>query len=156
MRCLIFEGIVLALSFPVAFAQATPASSPQTDTQSIIQTETDLFTAKMNSDPEVIGRALADDWVNMTPTGRGWGKAELTEHLRQHSGERPPYTAQQQSLEVFLFGDTAVATYVEVDTAKPDANLPTKTLQIDLTDVFVKTDGKWKLRMSRASPHLQQ
>jgi hypothetical protein len=78
------------------------------------------------------------------------------EHWRQHSGELPPYSGEQWGLEVFLFGDTAVATFIEVDTAKPDKNLPWQKLETDGTDVFVRNDGIWKLRMSRASPHLDQ
>jgi len=169
MRFLAPSVVTLALTF-VAVTQERPRSTtgtsptnadrtetPQTDTQSIIRIETDLFRAtKVTIDPIVIDKIVADDWVSMTPTGRGWGKAESMEHLRQHSGELPPYSAQQQDLEVFLFGDTAVATFVEVYTAKPDKNLPWQTLQTDGTDVFVRNGGIWKLRMSRASPHLQQ
>ena len=57
---------------------------------------------------------------------------------------------------MFVFGDTAVAVYVEVDTAKPGANLHFSTLHTDATDVFVKAGGEWKLKMSRGSPRLQQ
>ena len=76
------------------------------------------------------------------------------EHLHQHRGELQPYSAQQQDLQVFLFGSTAVATYVEEDTAKPDQHLLWgNKLQTDATDVFVKDGGIWKLRLSRGSPH---
>jgi ketosteroid isomerase-like protein len=154
-------GIVIVVaveSRSAANQTQAETKTPQSETQSVLQVETALFRAKMTTDPVVIGNFVADDWVNIAPTGwdRGWGKAPLMEHLRQHSGERPPYSGRQQDLEVFVFGDTAVATYVEVDTAEPDKNLPRKTQQLDGTDVFVKSDGVWKLRLSRASPHLQQ
>jgi hypothetical protein len=63
---------------------------------------------------------------------------------------------RQEDLKVFVFGDTAVAVYVEVDTAMPGANLSFDTLHTDATDVFVKAGGQWKLKMSRGSPRLQQ
>ena len=159
MRLLVNLIVILTLT-AVTVAQERPRSASETqqsDTESLIQLEKDLFRAKMTSDPEVIGKVLADDWVNITPTGRGWGKPELIERLHQHPGELPPYSAQQQDLQVFLFGNTAVAAYFEEDTAKPDQHLPWgNKLQTDVTDVFVKDGGTWKLRMSRASPHFQQ
>jgi len=97
--------------------------------ESLVQIEKDLFKAKTTSDPELIGKFLADDWVNFSPTGRGWGKPELIEHLRQHPGVLPPVSARQEDLQVFLFGSTAVAVYVEVDTAQPGANLPLARLK---------------------------
>jgi ketosteroid isomerase-like protein len=125
-------------------------------TESIVQIEKDLFKAKMTSDPEMIDKFVADDWVNYSPDGLSSRKSELMEILRQHPGKLPPFVGRQEDLKVFLFGDTAVAVYVEVDTAKPGENLPFSTLQTDATDVFVKAGGEWKLRMSRGSPHLQQ
>jgi hypothetical protein len=139
-----------------SLTNARGTEPPQTDTQSVVQIETDLFRAKMTSDPIVIGKVLAADWVNSTPTGHRWGSLNSWNTCRQHSGELPPYSSRQQDLEVFLLGDTAVATYFEVRTAKPDKNLPWSTLQTDMTDVFVKSAGIWQLRMSRASPHLEQ
>ena len=151
---LILTAVIFAQTGP---APATSATKMQhSDTESLVQIEKDLLKAKLTSDPEAIGKFLADDWVNFSPTGRGWGKPELMEHLRQHSGEVAPFSARQEDLQVFLFGDTAVAVYLEVDTAKPGTNLPFSTLQTDATDVFVKDVGTWKLRMSRGCPHLQQ
>jgi ketosteroid isomerase-like protein len=126
------------------------------DLESIVQIEKALFKAKMTSDSEVIRKFVADDWVNYSPDGLSSGKAELMEHLRQNHGELPAIVGRQEELKVFVFGDTAVAVYVEVDTAKPGANLPFSTLHTDATDVFVKAGGEWKLKMSRGSPRLQQ
>ena len=85
--------------------------------------------------------------VNISPTGREGSKAGIMQHLRQHPGELPPFAGQQQDLQVYVFGNTGVATYVEELTAKPDQHLPWSKLQTDGTDVFVKDSGTWKLRL---------
>jgi hypothetical protein len=73
------------------------------------------------------------------------------QHMREHAGEAPPFSAKYQDMQVFLFGDTAVAVYVRVNTARAGANLPWQVLRSDSTDVFTKSSGGWKLRMSRGS-----
>jgi len=100
-------------------------------------------------------KVFADDWVNLEPDRRGPGKPEMMEFLHRlfQDKKTPPKPfpdKQQRDLQVFLFGATAVATYFEEDTAKPDQH------SLDVTDVFVKDGGTWKLRLSRASPHFQQ
>jgi hypothetical protein len=159
MRLLVNSIAILILTaVTVARTGQAPGGTKtqHSDTESIVQIEKDLFKAKMTSDPEVIGKLAANDWVNYSPDGQSSGKPELMEHLRQHPGQLPPIVGRQEDLKVFLFGDRAVAVYVEVDTAKPGTNLPFSTLQTDATDVFVKAEGEWKLRMSRGSPRLQQ
>jgi ketosteroid isomerase-like protein len=125
------------------------AQTQHSDTESLTQIEKDLFKVKMTRDPDVIGKVVADDWVNLEPDRRGPGKAEMIEFLRQHSGQLPPSSFQQHDLQVFIFGNTAVATYVQGDTAQPDGQ------PMDVTDVFVKDDGTWKLRLTRGSLHFQ-
>jgi hypothetical protein len=130
----------------------------QSDSESLVQLEQDFFKAHWMSDPEVVGladRVLADDWVNLEPDRRGPGKPEMMELLhrlyRDKKAFPKPYPdMKQRDLQVFLFGNTAVASYVQEDTAKPDQH------PLDVTDVFVKDGGTWKLRMSKSSPHFQQ
>jgi hypothetical protein len=132
------------------------AVTQQSDAELLAQIEKDLFQAKMKSNPDVIEKFLSDDWVNISPTGREGSKAGVVQHLRQHPGDLPPFTGQQQDLQVYIFGNTGVVTYVEELTAKPDQHLLWSKLQTDGTDVFVKESGTWKLRLSRGSPHFQQ
>lgn len=150
-------GLFSVLLFPSDHNPVRAATSgtetQHSDTESIVQIEKDLFKAQAMGDPEVVGLAgkvLADDWVNLEPDRRGPGKPEMMELLHQHSGQLPPSSFQQQGLQVFLFGNTAVATYFEGDTGKPDEH------PVDVTDVFVRDDGTWKLRLTRGSLHFQQ
>ena len=156
--------VIMTLSV-VAVALERPSSTPakqatarggtvtqQSDTELVVQAEKDLLKVKITSDPEVVeavGKVLADDWVNLEPDRRGPGKAEMMAFLRQRSGQLTSHTAQRD-LQVFLFGNTAVATYFEEDTANPDQH------PVDVTDVFVKDNGTWNLRLTRGSPHFQQ
>jgi ketosteroid isomerase-like protein len=164
-----FDVIVILTISLVAVALERPSSAPakqvaahvgtateHSDTELLVQMEKDLFQAKMTTNPDVIEKFLSDDWVNISPTGREGSKAGLVQHLRQHPGELPPFTGQQQDLQVYVFGNAGVATYVEELTAKPDQHLPWSKVQTDGTDVFVKESGTWKLRLSRGSPHVQQ
>jgi ketosteroid isomerase-like protein len=168
MRLSLDVIVILTISL-VAVAPERPNSTPakgatarggavtqQPDTELLVQIEKDLFQAKMTGNPDVIEKFLSDDWVNISPTGREGSKAGLVQHLRQHPGQLPPFTGQQQDLQVYVFGNAGVATYVEELTAKPDEHLPWSKLQTDGTDVFVKDSGTWKLRLSRGSPHSQQ
>lgn len=139
-------------------AATSGTETQRSDTESLIQIEKDLFKAHWTSDPEVVemvDKVFADDWVNLEPDRRGPGKPEMMDLLhrlyRDKNAFPKPYPdMQQRDLQVFLFGNTAVATYLYEDTAKPDQH------PADVTDVFVKDSGTWKLRLTRASPHFQQ
>ncbi|HEX2662168.1 MAG TPA: nuclear transport factor 2 family protein [Candidatus Acidoferrum sp.] len=155
-------GLFSLVLFPREHHPVRAASSgteaQHSDSESLIQIEKDLFKAHWTSNPEVVemvDKVFADDWVNLEPDRRGPGKPEMMDLLdrlyRDKKALPKPYPVmQQRDLQVFLFGNTAVATYFYGDTAKPDQH-PT-----DVTDVFVKDGGAWKLRLSRASPHFQQ
>ena len=78
------------------------------------QWKKDLLKVRLTRDPEAVeavGKVLADDWVNLEPDRRGPGKAGMMEFLHQRSGPVSPSSVGQQDLRVFLFGNTAVATY---------------------------------------------
>jgi ketosteroid isomerase-like protein len=149
--------IAVWLSIATAFGQghANPvsqspdtASSRDADTQSIQQIETDWLKAEGTTDPSVVDRVLADDLVNLTPTGIGPGKAEILRNFRQHKGKSPPYTVRQQDMHIFILNETsAVAAYVKIYVANENKNVARE----DTTHVFTKDCGTWKLRIARAS-----
>ena len=168
MRLSLDVIVILSISL-VAVALERPSSTPakqgtaqvgtatqHSDTELLVQMEKDLFRAKMTANPDVVDKFVSDDWVNISPTGREGSKAGIMQNLRQHPGQLPPFTGQQQDLQVYVFGNTGVATFVEEFTANPNQHLPWSKQQTDGTDVFVKDSGTWKLRLSRGSPHVQQ
>lgn len=70
MRSLVNLIAILTLT-TVTIAQERPRPASQTqqsDTESLVQLEKELFKAHWMSDPEVVGltnKVLADDWVNL-------------------------------------------------------------------------------------------
>ncbi len=144
--------LVLVANSVLAFARENSPPKPSGDSQSIEQLEADLLQAEMTTDPAAIDRIFADDWVSLTPNGTGPSKAAILERYRQDAGQAQPYTAKQQSMQVFRWGDTAVAAYVKVYTAKENNNIAHQ----DTTDIFIKSNGVWKLRLTRTSPHANE
>ena len=106
----------------------------------------------MTTDPAVFDRIVADDWVNLNPTRIGPNQATILERYRERAGHAPPYVAKEEDLQIYLLGETAVAAYIKVYTANENHNVASH----DTTDIFIKTSGIWKLRISRTSPHAEQ
>jgi uncharacterized protein DUF4440 len=149
--------VLLAATFVVmATAAFSPESavSPSTsevskkEEQQIRQLEAEMLKGEMNSDPVIFEKILADDCLNL-PAGPDLTKAKLVEGIRKSRGQAPPYIAQVEDMHVFTLGDTAVAMY-EKEYA-PRANRGQLDRQA-VTDVFVRSAGTWKLKISRASP----
>jgi len=147
---------MILLSPVAAFAQGQPSPPPcttatrqQSDTQAIEQIEADFLSAEKETDPAIIDRVLADDYVNLTPHGIGPGKAELLKNFRTHVGQAPPYSVENRDMHIYILGDTGVAACVKVYTAKENGNIAHE----DTTHIFTRTNGVWKLRISRANIH---
>ena len=147
---------VILLSPVAAFAQGQPNPQPsatatrqQSDIQAIEQIEADFVSAEKETDPAIIDRGLANDYVNLTPHGIGPGKADLLKNFRAHAGQAPPYSVETKDMHIYILGDTAVAAYVKIYTAKENGNVAHE----DTTHIFTRTNGVWKLRISRASIH---
>ena len=91
---------------------------------------------------------MACNCLNL-PVGSGLTKVKLVEGVRKSQGQAPPDIASVEDMHVYMLGDTAVAMYVKEYAVRANPN------QIDrqyLTDVFVRTVGTWKLKISRSSP----
>jgi ketosteroid isomerase-like protein len=107
-----------------------------------------MLKGEMNSDPAVFEKIVADDCL-MLPAGPDLTKAKLIEGVYKSQGQAPPYIAREEDMHVYMLGDTAIAMYVKEYAVRAN---PNQVDRQDLTDVFVRTAGTWKLKISRSSP----
>jgi len=114
-----------------------------------IQVETARF--EQHNDP-AIAKYLADDWVCVGQR-RTLSKKEFVENVKQnfatHENGVNPYAIEKKNLQVHIFGNTAVVTYLKEYRQTPDT---TKGFSEDDTDVFVRDAGRWRLRFTKIAP----
>ena len=152
MRNLVLMAATFLTMTAAVFSQKPAVSASateglQNDEQQIRQLEAELLKGEMNSDPAVFERIVADDCLHL-PAGPDFTKAKLVEGVRKAQGQAPPYFAQVEYMHVYILGDTAVVFY-QKDYAQR-AN-PGQLDRQALTDVFLRSAGTWKLKISRAS-----
>jgi len=126
-----------------------PSKATQATQTEIQQVEDDWLQAERSTNPTALERILANDFVNLTPTGIGPDKETLLENFLQHAGEAPPYSVRQEDMHIYILGDAAVAAFVKVYIAKENGNVTRE----DDTHVYTREGGIWKLRISRVSLH---
>ncbi|MGC2447456.1 MAG: nuclear transport factor 2 family protein [Candidatus Sulfotelmatobacter sp.] len=139
--------IMATAAYSQKSAVSASAEMSQKDEQQIRQLEEEMLKGEMNSDPVVFEKILTDDCVNL-PAGPELTKAKLVEGIRKSQGQSPPYTARETDMHVYVLGDTGIAIYVKEYIAREN---PHQVDDQDVTDVFVRSAGTWKLKISRAT-----
>lgn len=153
MRSAIALAAFLCLGIRPALSQAASANVQESthaapsDIDAIQRIEAELIKSEGNTDIAEFERTLADDYVNLGPHGLGPGKNQIIDGMKPHAGQAPPYSVEMHNLRVYVLGDTAVAASVRTYTAKENGN----TADEDVTHIFVRDHGIWKLKISRAS-----
>jgi ketosteroid isomerase-like protein len=153
MRNFVLQAATVLIVATAAFSQKSAVSASagkvsQKDEQQIRQLEAEMLKGEMNSDPAVFEKIVADDCL-MLPAGPDLTKARLVEGVYKSQGQAPPYIAREEDMHVYMLGDTAIAMYVKEYAVRAN---PNQVDRQDLTDVFVRTAGTWKLKISRSSP----
>jgi uncharacterized protein DUF4440 len=152
MRNLASLAATFLIMATAAYSQKSAVSASanevsQKDEQQIRQLEEEMLKGEMNSDPVVFEKILTDDCLNL-PAGPDLTKAKLIEGVRKSQGQAPPYVAREEDMHVYILGDTAVAIYVKEYAVRAN---PNQVDRQDLTDIFVRSAGTWKLKISRAT-----
>jgi len=153
MRYTIVLALLLCFGVPSGLSQSAPSEAQKSptavrsDNDAIRGLEGELITAETTTDIAAFERILGDDYVNLNPRGMGPGKNKILEGMKPHAGQAAPYSVEMNDLEVYVLGDTAVAASVRTYTAKANGN----TAKEDTTHIFVRDNGTWKLKISRAS-----
>jgi ketosteroid isomerase-like protein len=146
MRSLFPLLLVLACA---AVALAQTRAHENMDSGLIQQLEASWLNAERTTDAALLDQVMADDFVGIGVNGETPGKAQLLKNWRSQAGQGPPYTGETSGMRVFVLGEVAVATYTKTYIAKENRNVAHE----DVTDVFTRQHGSWKMRLSRFSPH---
>ena len=152
MRSFVLYAATLMIMAGAGFSQQSVASAStsevsEKDEQQIRQLEADMLKGEMTSDPAVFERIFADDCLNL-PAGPDLTKTKIVEGIRKSQGHIPPYSARETDMQVYILGDTAIATYVKEYSVRAN---PNQIDDQDLTDIFVRSAGARKLKISRAT-----
>jgi len=152
MRSFVLVAATFLIVATAAFSQKSALSAStgevsRKDEQQIRQLEAEMLKGEMNSDPVVFEKILADDCLSL-PAGPDLTKAKLVEGVRKSQGQAPPYIAREEDMHVYMLGDTAIAIYVKEYAVRAN---PNQVDRQDLTDIFVRSAGTWKLKISRAT-----
>ncbi len=141
----IFSAILLA-ALPL-LSQDRPKSADQ---QELRRIEAQTAVMEQKNDP-AIAQILADDWVFMG--ARALSKAEFIANVKRNRATQEnginPYMIDKTNVQVCVFGDTAVVTFIKEYRQVSDG---TKGFKEDATDVFTREAGKWRLRFTRIAP----
>jgi len=133
---------------PSLKSQAAP---PSADEQALRGIETEIAKLEQQND-STFAKFFAKDWICVGPT-RVLSKTEFVENIQHnfltHANGLNPYTIEKKNVQVRVFGDTAVVTYIKEYRQEPDT---TKFFNEDDTDVFTREAGGWRLRFTKVAP----
>ena len=148
---------IVAAPFALAESQtkkpdAPPPPPPKTADAGVVQTvtkmENDALAALIKRDAAAFGKIFADDAVVATPDGSLQTKAQLLADLK--SGDLVIEASTISDMQVKVFGDTAVATYITSDKGKYKGQDITGRYR--WTDVFVRRGGSWQIVAGQGTP----
>lgn len=132
----------------IAQAQKTSKSSDEQQLRAI-EAETGNFERQNDWSKMDL---LADDWV-FTGATKVLSKKEFEENVKKnfesHGNAPSPYTIEKKNMQIYLFADTAVVTYIKEYRQTPDT---TKFFDQDVTDVFTRTAKGWLWHFSKIAP----
>jgi ketosteroid isomerase-like protein len=142
---LLISGLLLAAT--AIHSQVVAGSS---DEQSLRKIEAETAKLEQQNNP-ALEKFFSDDWV--CTGSRTLSKKEFIENVKRnfatHENGVNPYTIEKQNMQIHIFGDTAVVTYVKEYRQTPDT---TKFFNEDDTDVFTRAANGWLLRFTKISP----
>jgi len=151
--------IVVIAVVPIS-AQVTSARGPRHASQTrvssrgadeLTKVEFQWHRALEQNDTQTLDRLLARDWFITNGSGLIIPKSELMQGLR--SGEIRFVSTTPTDITVHVYGEAAVVTKRSTDTTLYGATPGGGTYQ--MTDMFVKLDGRWQCVATHASKSLK-
>jgi hypothetical protein len=142
--------LLLLGTLTVVGAASSPQASEAQDEQELRQIEATTAKGEQQNDVSMM-RLFASDFVS---SGRNvMSKQQLEEAVKSnfvsHRNGPSPVTIEKKNMMIYLFGDTAVVTYIKEYRQTRDT---TKFFDEDDTDVFKRGTKGWLLQFSKLSP----
>ena len=142
--------LLLLGTLTVVGAASSPPATETQDEHELRQIEATIAKGEQQNDVSMM-RLFASDFVS---SGRKvMSKQQLEEAVRSnfvsHGNGPSPVTIEKKNMVVYLFGDTAVVTYIKEYRQTRDT---TKFFDEDYTDVFKRGAKGWLLQFSKLSP----
>ena len=135
----------------VAVAAQSQKEAKTQDEQQLRKIEAEAGKFEQQNDSSKMD-LLADDWIS-PGNAKVLSKKEFEENVKSnfaaHGNGPNPYTIEKKKLQVYLFADTAVVTYIKEYRQTPDT---TKFFAQDVTDVFTRSLKGWLWHFSKAAP----
>jgi len=142
--------LVLFAALTVVEAASSPRTTQTHDEQELRQIEATTAKGEQQNDVSMMG-LFASDFVSAGK--RVMSKQQLEEAVRSnfvsHGNGPSPVIIEKKNMAVYLFGDTAVVTYIKEYRQATDT---TKFFDEDDTDVFKRGTKGWLLQFSKLSP----
>jgi hypothetical protein len=142
--------LLLLGTLTVVGAASRPQVTQTQDEQELRQIESTTAKGEQQNDVSMM-KLFASDFVS---AGRNvMSKQQLEDAVRsnfvEHGNGPSPVTIEKKNMVVYLFGDTAVVTYIKEYRQTRDT---TKFSDEDITDMLKRGTKGWLLQFSKFSP----
>ena len=142
--------LLLLGTLTVVGAASRPQVTQTQDEQELRQIESTTAKGEQQNDVSMM-KLFASDFVS---AGRNvMSKQQLEDAVRsnfvEHGNGPSPVTIEKKNMVVYLFGDTAVVTYIKEYRQTRDT---TKFFDEDTTDVFKRGTKGWLVQFSKSTP----
>jgi hypothetical protein len=148
-KAYVFLLLVGTLTVVVASASRQPTATQ--DEQELRQIEVTTAKCEQQNDVSMM-KLFTSDFVASsikTVMSRQQLEEAVRNNFESHRNGPSPFTIEKKNMAVYLFGDTAVVTYIKEYRQTHDT---TKFFDEDDTDVFKRGTKGWLLQFSKLSP----
>jgi ketosteroid isomerase-like protein len=133
----------------VVFGSWFAISAKSSDEAEILRIETQTSVGEQQNDISMM-HFFADDYI--AAAAKVLTKKQFEENVKQnfatHENGINPYTIEKKNIQIYIFGDTAVATYLKEYRQIGESS---HAFTEDDTDILTRAPNGWVIRMTRLS-----
>jgi hypothetical protein len=133
----------------VVFAGWFAVSANSSDEAGILRIETQTAVGEQQNDISMM-RLFAEDYIaaGVKVLTKKQFEENVKRNLATHENGTNPYTIEKKNVQIYLFGDTAEATYLKEYRQIGESS---HAFTEDDTDILTRTPNGWVIRMTRLS-----